>query len=185
VAAVGSGRCRDAAWVRRAAVVTTAATLVLLVLGLQPDRYPGDLSFVVPGLAGTAILYALGQRDWPAALAPLDAVVRDAAAHTLGIFIAHYAIFETLDRLGVIGSIDRWLALPLAVASTVALCLAAPRLPKLPWSPRTGWAHWTHDDGRAGDRDLHGGGRRGADVGAGAGAGGRGSGAGRRPALRR
>jgi surface polysaccharide O-acyltransferase-like enzyme len=178
VAAVGTGRYRDVAWVTRAAVLATAATVVLLVLDQEPDRYPGDLRFVVPGLAGTAIVYALAQRDWSPVLAPLDAVVREAAAHTLGIFIAHYAIFETLDRLGAIGSLYPRVALPLAAASAIALCLAAPRVPKPRWSPRTGWADWVHDDGRAGSRALHGRYQRRAGDPAPAGVGGGGAGAG-------
>ena len=31
--------------------------LGLVLLGDPPDRYPGDASFLVPGLAGTALLY--------------------------------------------------------------------------------------------------------------------------------
>ncbi|CAN5755951.1 hypothetical protein BH24ACT5_BH24ACT5_21260 [soil metagenome] len=51
------------------------------------------------------------------------------------------------DRLLVYGVLDRWRALPravdrllrLAVASTTLFTLVAPRMPALPWSPRTGW----------------------------------------------
>ena len=44
-----------------AATAGVAATAALLVVGVAPDRYPGDLAFVIPGLAGTAIVYALAQ----------------------------------------------------------------------------------------------------------------------------
>lgn len=154
IAAVGSGRSRDPDWGVRAAVVALGGVGVLLALGMEPDRYPGDLRFVVPGLAGTAVAYALSQREWPALLAPLDEVVRQAAAHTLGIFLAHYAIFETLDRLGAIGSVGHPVAVPLAVAASVVLCLAAPRVPQFPWSLRTGRPHLAHDRGRASHSDL-------------------------------
>ena len=71
-------------------------------------------------------------------LAPFDRVVREAAAHTLGIFLAHYGIYALLREAGVLGDVTPAVALPGAVAATVALCLLAPRLPTPPWSLRTG-----------------------------------------------
>jgi len=138
VAVVDGGRHRDRAWVASAALLTSAATILLVVRGMTPDRYPGDLRFVVPGLAGTAIAYALTQLDWPALLAPLDLLLRRAAAHTLGIFLAHYALYGALEQIGVTGSVPEMAAVAIAVAVMLALCLAAPLVPPLPWSPRTG-----------------------------------------------
>jgi hypothetical protein len=106
--------------------------------GVVPQRYPGELPFVVPGLAGTVLVYAAGQRKWPALLSPIDKLLRPAAAHTLGIFLAHYALFEWLRARGINGSISTHLAVPAALAITIALCLIAPRVPQLPWSLRTG-----------------------------------------------
>lgn len=138
IAVVDGGHHRDRRWCASAAGLMVAALAALLVLGATPDRYPGDLRFVLPGLAGTAVVYALGQLTWPPVLAPFDRQVRSAAAHTLGIFLAHYALFEVADRLGVTGPVHPPVAVAAAVALALALCLAAPRVPVLPWSPRTG-----------------------------------------------
>src|SRR5262245_30162554 len=62
-AAVRSGRYADERWAVSAAAVGVAATVVLLVAGVAPDRYPGGLGFVIPGLAGTAIVYAVAQTE--------------------------------------------------------------------------------------------------------------------------
>jgi hypothetical protein len=134
-AAVRSGRYLDQRWAVTVAAAGVAATVALLVAGVAPDRYPGDLAFVVPGLAGTAIVYALAQT---AVLGPIDAVIRRAAAYTLGIFVAHYAIYGTLRHQGLLGDVPGAVAVPAAVAVTVALCLAAPNVPQPPWSARTG-----------------------------------------------
>lgn len=135
VALVRSGRYTDERWAMAAAGIGVAATAVLLVVGVAPDRYPGDLAFVVPGLAGTAVVYALAET---ALLGPIDAVVRRAAAHTLGIFVAHYFIYGGLRYLGVLGDVPGLVAVPAAVAVATALCLVAPRIPQPPWSARTG-----------------------------------------------
>ena len=98
----------------------------------------GDVPFVVPGLAVTIIAFALAQLSWSRAFGVVDAVVRRAAAHTLGIFLAHYLIYGALRRYGLLGTVEPVLAVPVALAVTVALCLVAPRVPQLPWSLRTG-----------------------------------------------
>ena len=134
-AAVRSGRYADERWAVAAAAVGVAATVALLVAGVAPDRYPGDLAFVIPGLAGTAIVYALAQTE---VLGSIDAVIRQAAAHTLGIFLAHYAIYAALRQLGLRGDFPGVVAVPLAVVFTAGVCLVAPRIPQPPWSARTG-----------------------------------------------
>jgi hypothetical protein len=140
VVAVASGASRDRRWVATATLVAVVAVIVLLADGIVPARYPGELPFVVPGLAGTMLVYAVGQRRWPWWLRPLDGLLRPAAAHTLGIFVAHYVLFELLRTQGVNGSLDPAVAVPAAIAITLAFCLIAPRIPPLPWSPRTGRA---------------------------------------------
>jgi hypothetical protein len=94
--------------------------------------------FVVPGLAVTVIVYALAQLRWRAALVGLDRVVSRAAAHTLGVFVAHYALYGLLRRTGLLGEVAPGLAVPAALVATVAACLIAPRVPQPPWSFRTG-----------------------------------------------
>ncbi|HKA84539.1 MAG TPA: heparan-alpha-glucosaminide N-acetyltransferase domain-containing protein, partial [Acidimicrobiales bacterium] len=106
MAAVRSGRFADRRWGMTAATVTAAGVVVLLALGVTPDRYPGGPAFVLPGLAGTALVYAVAQGGWPARLASVDRLVRAAAAHTLGIFLAHYAVYYVLvDRTGLAGDV--------------------------------------------------------------------------------
>jgi hypothetical protein len=138
MAAVRSGRFADRRWGLTAAAVAAAVAVLLLADGVTPDRYPGGLAFVVPGLAGTALVYALAQGQWPAALTPFDRLVRRAAAHTLGIFLAHYVLFFVLDRSGVAGSLPAGLALPVAAGVAVAFATVAPRVPQPRWSLRTG-----------------------------------------------
>lgn len=127
---------------RRAVFVATAiallATLAMLADGTVPTRYPGDVPFVVPGLAVTVLAYAVGQGVWPPLLAGVDKVLRRAAAHTLGIFVGHYLVYGFLRRYELMGDISAVVAVPVAVVGTVALCLLAPRVPQLPWSLRTG-----------------------------------------------
>jgi hypothetical protein len=137
-AVVRTGRHVDRRWAAMAAAVGAAGTLALVVAGVAPDRYPGGVPFVLPGLAGTAILFALAQVPWPGPAAVLDRVVRRAAAHTLGIFVAHYAIYALLRDLGLLGDVRGAVAVPAAVAVTVTICLMAPRMPRPPWSLRTG-----------------------------------------------
>jgi hypothetical protein len=140
IAAVSRGAYVDRRWVATATLLSLGAAIVLLADGIVPARYPGELPFVIPGLAGTVLVYALGQRRWPAWVAPLDGLLRPAAAHTLGIYLAHYVLFEVLRSQGINGSLPPAVAVPAAVLITLAFCLVAPRVPALPWSPRTGRA---------------------------------------------
>jgi len=139
MAAVRTGRFADRRWGLTAATLGAAAVALLLAAGVSPDRYPGGLAFVVPGLAGTALLYALGQCGWPTWLGAVDRLVQSAAAHTLGIFLAHYVVYYVLvDRTGIAGTVPGAVALPVALLTAVALAAVAPRVPQPPWSLRTG-----------------------------------------------
>jgi peptidoglycan/LPS O-acetylase OafA/YrhL len=140
IVAVTSGAYADRRRVATATLLAVGASLALLADGIVPARYPGELPFVVPGLAGTVLVYAVGQWRWPSWAAPVDRLLRPAAAHTLGIFLAHYVLFEVLRNEGVNGSLEPAVAVPAAIAITLAFCLVAPRVPQLPWSPRTGLA---------------------------------------------
>jgi hypothetical protein len=140
IAAVSRNAYADRRWVATATLLSLGAAIVMLADGIVPARYPGELPFVIPGLAGTVLVYALGQRRWPVWAAPLDGLLRPAAAHTLGIFLAHYVLFEALRSQGVNGSMTPAVAVPLAFLITLAFCLVAPRVPTLPWTPRTGRA---------------------------------------------
>jgi hypothetical protein len=151
-AAVRCGWWADRQRVAAAAGAALLATLALLALGLVPDRYPGGLQFVVPGLAITIAVYALAQLRWGAAPAGLDRVVRGAAAHTLGIFLAHYALYALLRRAGVLGELPGRVAVPAAVVATVALCLLAPLVPQPAWALRTGRRGPPQDGPRRQDR---------------------------------
>jgi hypothetical protein len=137
-AAVRLGWYADRRKVAAAAAVSGAVTLAMVADGLVPARYPGDVHFVVPGLAITFAAYAFAQARWGAVLAGVDRVVREAAAHTLGIFLAHYGLYALLRRAGVLGDVSVAVAVPAALAATAALCLLAPRVPQLRWSLRTG-----------------------------------------------
>jgi hypothetical protein len=141
IAAVRSGWYADRRRVFAAAAVAMLATLALLADDIVPARYPGDVPFVVPGLAVTILVFALGQARWPARRAALDRVVRRAAAHTLGIFVGHYLVYGGLRWRGWLGAVDGIVAVPIAVVVTVVACLVAPRVPRLPWSFRTGRGH--------------------------------------------
>ena len=139
MAVVRTGRFADRRWGLTAAALAVAAVLVLLAVHVTPDRYPGGLAFVVPGLAGTALVYALAQCGWPTWLSPVDRLVQAAAAHTLGIFLAHYVVYYVLvDRTGVAGTVPGGVALPVALLTAVALAAVAPRVPQPAWSLRTG-----------------------------------------------
>lgn len=138
VAAVRTGWYASRRRVFATAAVAAVATLAMLADGIVPARYPGDVPFVVPGLAVTAIAYGLTQWPWPRALRGVDQVLRRAAAHTLGIFLAHYLIYGVLRHQHLMGSVANAVAVPVALAGTAALCLVAPRVPQLPWSLRTG-----------------------------------------------
>jgi hypothetical protein len=66
-------------------------------------------------------------------------LIQSAAAHTLGIFLAHYVVYYVLvDRAGVAGTAPGAVALPIALLTAVALAAVAPRVPQPPWSLRTG-----------------------------------------------
>jgi hypothetical protein len=93
---------------------------------------------VVPGLAGTVAAYAVAQLGWPTWLGPVDRLVRTAAAHTLGIFLAHYALYYVVDRTGIAGTVPGAVALPLGMFTALVLAAVAPRAPQPPWSLRTG-----------------------------------------------
>ncbi|MGH9229540.1 MAG: acyltransferase family protein [Acidimicrobiales bacterium] len=139
MAAVRTGRFADRRWGMNAAALAVAVVVLLLAVGVTPDRYPGGLAFVVPGLAGTALVYALAQCGWPGWLRPVDRLVRAAATHTLGIFLAHYVVYYVLvDRTGVAGSVPGPVAVPVAMLTAVVLAVLAPRMPLPPWSLRTG-----------------------------------------------
>jgi peptidoglycan/LPS O-acetylase OafA/YrhL len=139
VAAVRTGRYADRRWALGAAVLAGGATLVMVADGIVPARYPGNIPFVVPGLAGTAVVYALAQLPWSGPFVAVDRLVRRAAAHTLGIFVAHYLVYALLRQQGLLGTVQGAVAVPVALVVTVGLCLVAPRVPQLPWSARTGW----------------------------------------------
>jgi len=138
IAAVRSGRFVDRRWTTGAALLGVLAMVALLADGIIPARYPGDIGLVVPGLAGTALVYALCQLSWPASLSRVDRLLCQAATHTFGIFVAHYGLYWVLERTGVRGTVDDAVVVPVAIAIAVALCLVARRVPQLPWSLRTG-----------------------------------------------
>ena len=121
------GAARGPALGRRRRVVATGAVLVMAVEGTVPDRYPGEVPFVVPGLAGTVIVYFLVQFRWPAALAGVDSVVRRRAPG-LGIFVAHYLLFGLLRRAGVTHALDAATAIPWPWPSRRP-CASAPHVP--------------------------------------------------------
>ena len=122
---------RDADRGKQALVAGLLLVEVALLISQAPDRYPGDVSFVLPGLAGTLILFAVVDR-WR--------VIPDAIGkHTLGIFLAHYVAFYAIDRAGLRESFSPVTAVLAGVAAIVVFALVAPRVPQPPWSPRTGW----------------------------------------------
>lgn len=138
IAVVRSGKLEDRTFIAALAVVGSALTAALLAVGIEPDRYPGGVAFVVPGLAGTAVAYAVCQLRWPDVLGPVDRLLRGAGARAFGLFLAHYAVFWLLGRFDLMRSFDPGVGLAVAAALTVALCVVAPLVPQLPWSPRTG-----------------------------------------------
>ena len=139
MAAVRSGRFVDRRWVAGAALAGIGGFIAMLADGIIPARYPGDVGLVVPGLAGTAVAYLVCQLDWPAWLARLDGLLRAAAVHTFGLFLAHYGIYWGLDVSGLLRDVPDVLAVPVAATLAVVLCVVAPHVPQLPWSVRTGW----------------------------------------------
>ena len=122
---------RDANRGRQALVAGLILVEVALVIGEAPDRYPGDVSFVLPGIAGTLILFGLVDR-WR--------VLPDAIGkHTLGIFLAHYVAFYAINRYGLRGTFSPAAAVIAGIVAIAVFALLAPRVPQPPWSPRTGW----------------------------------------------
>lgn len=119
----------------RWAVLVGAGFVVATAISGEPDRYPADMSFVLPGLAGTFLLYG-ALRRWAAA----DGLLRRAGTHTLGIFIGHYLARVALGRLGLLDHLPPGAAVALALVVTAVAVAVAPFVPTLPWSPRTGWA---------------------------------------------
>ena len=115
-------------------------TSVMIEAGMPPDRYPGGAAFVIPGLAGTLLLFGLLDR-WSAMPAAFG-------NHTLGIFIAHYALAWLFTRWGWRNTLEPETAIVVAFAFVVLFALVAPRVPKLPWSPRTGWTRKPADQKR-------------------------------------
>ena len=135
---LGHARERTAALAVSAAGVAWTAGLV--VLGDGPDRYPGDVSFLVPGITGTALLYLAVTSPRLDDAGRVGGVIRRAGAHTFGIFVGHYAVYVALRETGRLHDLSDGLALAVAAVTTVAFTLLAARVPTLPWSPRTGWA---------------------------------------------
>jgi hypothetical protein len=107
-------------------------TLVMIELGMPPDRYPSGAAFIIPGLAGTLLLFGALDR-WTG--------VPDAlGTHTLGIFLTHYVVCWAITQYGWRDSLSQPMALLVALGFTTLFALVAPKVPPLPWSPRTGWA---------------------------------------------
>jgi peptidoglycan/LPS O-acetylase OafA/YrhL len=107
-------------------------TALMLVMGTAPDRYPGGAAFIIPGIAGTLLLFgALDRvRTMPAAF----------GNHTLGIFLSHYAICWLITQIGWRDTMSQGTALVVAFGFTALFAVVAPKMPELPWSPRTGWS---------------------------------------------
>ncbi len=121
------------------ALPASMAALVMLVAGNPPDRYPGDESFLVPGLAATLLLYlVVTSPRLPSAMA---STVERAGAHTLGVFVGHYAVYALLDQTGTLHSLAAAPAVASALLTTAVAVSIAPLVPTLPWSPRTGARH--------------------------------------------
>ncbi len=135
---LGHARERTAALV--ASVLGLAWTVGLLVVGDLPDRYPGDASYLVPGLTGTALLYLAVTSPHLDDAGRVGGVIRRAGAHTFGIFITHYGVYVALRETGRLHDLGDTAALAVSVVTAVAFALLAARMPTLPWSPRTGWA---------------------------------------------
>lgn len=134
VRASGTDRAPDALLLGGLLTLLVAATTAA---GWDPDRHPGTLAgFVLPGAAGSLLLYGAVAR-WKVP-AVVDAVLRRAACHTLGIFLGHYGLYWVLRELGLLHRLDAGPAMALAAVATVAITLVAPFVPPLPWSPRTG-----------------------------------------------
>ena len=113
-----------------------AVSAVAVATGRPPDRHPGMvLDYVVPGVGGTLVLYALVSLQPPRLV---DAVLQRAGRHTLGIFLAHWGLYWILRELGALRQLDAGPGVALAVATALAFTMVAPFVPQLPWTPRTG-----------------------------------------------
>lgn len=121
---------RNPARGKQALVAGLVLVGLALALGQAPDRYPGDLSFIIPGLAGTLLLYGIVDR-W-------QGLPQSLGVHTLGIFLAHYVAFYAINRFGLRGSFSPVSGVLLGVVATAFFAVVAPYVPPLPWSPRTG-----------------------------------------------
>lgn len=129
-------------WGRREAVLLALASVLVaaaatLVVG-PPDRYPGGLAFVIPGLAATAVMYALMLCWTPRAAVNRALVV--SGTRSLGIYISHYALFMALRAAGLQETLPGVPALLIALALTGLVMVAALKLPPLPFSLRKGSA---------------------------------------------
>lgn len=126
------------------AAVMMAWTFVLISWGQPPDRYPGDVSFLVPGIAGTLLLYLAVTSPWlergSVVGRATTSVIGAAGAHTFGVFISHYLVYVVLRATGVLHDLATGFAAVAAVTLTIGIVLVAPMVPQLPWSPRTGRA---------------------------------------------
>jgi peptidoglycan/LPS O-acetylase OafA/YrhL len=134
------GHGRERATALAASVVGTAWTAGLVLAGDLPDRYPGEASFLVPGLTGTALLYLAVTSPRLDDAGHLGTIIRRAGAHTFGIFVGHYGVYLALRETGRLHDLSDRTALAVAIVTAVGFAFAAARMPTLPWSPRTGWA---------------------------------------------
>lgn len=116
---------------RQALVAGLALAGVAIAIGDAPDRYPGDLSFVLPGIAGTLLLFGVVDR-W-------RVLPESIGTHTLGIFLGHYLAFYAINRYGLRGAFSPAIAIATGVAAIGLAAVIAPRVPQPRWSPRTGW----------------------------------------------
>ncbi len=121
------------------AAVFVAWSVALAAIGQVPDRYPGDASFLVPGIAGTLLLYLAMSSPRLEGDRFAGQVVARAGAHTFGVFIGQYGVYLALKATGHLHDLPAPLAVATAVVTTLAFVLVSPRVPALPWSPRTGW----------------------------------------------
>lgn len=129
-------------WTERKATALAAgsvsvAAVTSLLIG-PPDRYEGGPVFVIPGLAGTAVLYALMLWWRPAARVERALVV--SGTRSLGIFVSHYGLFVLLRAAGLQESLPPVTSLLIALALTAGVVVAALLLPPLPFSLRKGSA---------------------------------------------
>ena len=129
-------------WSRRDAVAVAAISVAIAAAAAPfvgpPDRYPGGLAFVIPGLAGAAVLYALMLAWKPSPTVERGLVV--AGTRSLGIYVGHYGLFMVLREAGIRETLPPALSLAIALVLTLLVVIAALRLPPLPFSVRKGSA---------------------------------------------